>query len=187
MNWPNMQLWYGKKWPSLRVNAMLGTETLKVSVETKAAEGHKQPPSSPFVRLPALSASASRAVKTPILWTETTGNNISWNHLYLEANYIVSAPLWQVLLSGLCVLQHFLVIFICLFWFLVFCREEDCQSYKSCLLEVLLSLGNGAWGFPHTAQASTLTEVSLKKYNLHKVLYLKFSGPNEQDLKEERK
>lgn len=157
MNQPNVQLRYIKERPYLRVNAMLKPATWKVSVETKRAQANTL---IPFIMLPAPSASASRAIKIPILWAEATGNNLSSNHLYLVGNYIVSAPLWQVLLSGLCVLQRFLVIFICLFWLQVFCWEEDCQNRKSCLLQVLLSLGNGAWGFPRMAQASTLTEVT---------------------------
>lgn len=111
MNQQNVQ--HEKERPILRVNAVLGTVIPSASAEKKKAQANI---SSPFTRPPTLSASASRAAKIPLLQAETMRNNINSKHLFLEANsIIVSASLLQVFLSGLCVLQHFLVIFICLF------------------------------------------------------------------------
>lgn len=69
------------------------------------------------------------------------------------------------------------------FWSSV--RRKTAKTLSPVSYKYRLSLGNRVWGFPHMAQASTLTEVYLKKYNLHEVLYLNFSGINERDLKEE--
>lgn len=46
------------------------------------------------------------------------------------------------------------------FWSYV--RRKTAKA-KSCLLQELLSLGNGAWGFPHVARTTTLTEVDFRQ------------------------
>lgn len=110
MNQPNVQLCHEKGRAILRVNAILWTMIPSAPVEKNKGLANT---SSPFKRPPAPSASASRAAKIPLLQAETMRNNINSKHLFLEANsIIVSPPLLQMFLSGLCVLQHFLVIYL---------------------------------------------------------------------------
>lgn len=138
---------------------MLGTVIPNASAGKKRAQANT---SFPFIRPPAPSASASRAAKIPLLQAETMRNNIKPKHLFLEANYYcVCSSTTSVPVRALCSAT-----FPCHIYLLVLISsllsEEDCQDPKSCLLQVLLSLRNRVWGFPHMAQACMLIEIYLR-------------------------